>query len=336
MAKKGKILIVDDELGVRESLKFLLKGKYNLFLFDSGKRAISSFSPNFYDMAILDIKMPEINGIELLKELKKLDSELPVIMITGYGTLETAQAAINLGASGYINKPFDRKELEKIVEENIRRRKLREKERLEIAKLERVKRELDAKIRKTYSSTLESLIMAVNAKDAYTSSHSQEVATFALWILEASGEVKGNGDKKEIFRYVVSLHDIGKIGIRESILRKPGPLTSEEWKEIKQHPVIGYEILKPIDFLKDYISIVRNHHEHFDGSGYPDGLKGRKIPFFARVVSIADSFHAMCSDRPYRKSLGKKKALEILKIEKGKQFDPEIADIAIEIFEEKV
>jgi len=331
--KQGKILIVDDELGVRESLKFILKDKYDIFPFDSGKEVISSFSPGTYDLALLDIKMPEMTGIELLKRLKNLDPEIIVIMVTGHGTLETAQAAINLGASGYVSKPFDRHELEKMIEENIQKKKRREEERLKLVSLEEAKKQLDSEVRKAYSATLESLIIAVNAKDSYTSSHSQEVAMLATWILEASGEMRDSGEEKAILRYVASLHDIGKIGIKENILKKPGSLNSQEWEEIKRHPIIGAEILGPIDFLRGYICIVRNHHERFDGTGYPDGLKGEKIPFYARVVSIADAFHAMCSDRPYRKSLLKEKALEILKQEKGKQFDPELVDIAIKALE---
>ncbi|MCD6219732.1 response regulator [Candidatus Calescamantes bacterium] len=333
MKKQGKILIVDDELGVRESLKFILKEKYDIFAFDSGKEAISSFSPGLYDVALLDIKMPEMTGIELLKRLKNIDPEIIVIMITGHGTLETAQAAINLGASGYISKPFDRHDLERMIEENIQKKKKREEDRLKLVELEKAKKQLDDEIRKVYSSTLESLIIAVNVKDSYTSSHSQEVATLTTRILEASGKIKNNGEEKVILHYVASLHDIGKIGIKEDILKKPGSLNLKEWEEIKKHPVIGAEILAPIEFLRDYICIVRNHHERFDGKGYPDGLKAEEIPFYARVISIADAFHAMCSDRPYRKSLGKERALEILQEEKGKQFEPELVDIATKVLE---
>jgi len=332
MEKEGRILIVDDEVGVRESLRYLLRHKYEVYLFSTGEEAVSFCQPGYFDLAILDIKMPGMDGIEVLKRLKRIDPDLPVIMITGYGTLETAQAAINLGASGYISKPFEKVELERVIDEKIRERKRKLEERIRLLQLEEAKKKLDAEVRKAYSSTLESLIKAVNAKDSYTSSHSQEVADLSTKILcGLDGGVKE--EEKQIFHYVVSLHDIGKIGVSEQILRKTTPLTPEEWEEIRKHPIIGAEILAPIDFLRDYINIVRNHHERFDGKGYPDGLKGEAIPLYARIVCIADAYHAMCSDRPYRKSLGKEKALEELLKGAGTQFDPEIVKIAVKILE---
>ncbi len=333
MEKMGNILIVDDELGVRESFRYLLKDKYNLHIFESGEEAISFIKPGSIDVALLDIKMPGLDGLEVLKRLKSIDPDIEVIMITGFGTLESAQQAIKHGASGYICKPFDKCELENLIREKM---SLCQKKREEKRKLEdflRIKKELDETIKRTYSYTLESLLMAINAKDAYTSSHSQEVARYAYAILEGLGFNEMDYQEREIFRYMVSLHDIGKIGVSENILRKKGRLNPQEWAEVKKHPIIGAEIVKPIPFLHKFLPIVLYHHERFDGSGYPEGRKGEEIPYYARIVAIADAYHAMRSDRPYRKAFTKERALEELKKGAGKQFDPQILVIALKILE---
>ena len=335
--KKGKIVIVDDEKSVRDSIKMILKDNYDLSIFTQGEEVLKAFQPDVADVALLDIKMPGMSGLDLLKKLKKIDEDLEVIMITGYGTLASATEAMRNGASAYINKPFNKDELLDVVEEKVKRRIKKKKEKTKLVELKGVKKSLEERTKNFYSSTVGSLLAAINAKDGYISVHSEQVARYALMILEACPFIKLSPEEKNTFRYLASLHDIGKIGIPESILSKEGKLNAKEWRIIKKHPSIGVSIISPImnpvTNLKDYMCIVQDHHEQYNGKGYPKGKKGKEIPLFACILSIADAYHAMRSDRPYRKALSKKEALENLRKERGNQFNPKILDIAIKVLE---
>jgi putative two-component system response regulator len=338
MKKKNKIIIVDDEKSVRESIKMILKDYYDLLVFTQGDEILGKFSEDMADVALLDIKMPGMSGIELLKKLKEMDEDLEIIMITGYGTLDSATEAMRNGASAYINKPFSKDKLIEIIEEKIKRREKNRKKKKKLVELENVKKSLEKKTKDFYSSTVDSLLAAINAKDGYTSVHSEQVARYALLILEACPSfIKLLPEEKDTFRYLVSLHDIGKIGIPESILSKDGKLNAKEWKIIQKHPDIGYSIVSPIlnpmSALKDYMCIIQDHHEKYDGTGYPKGKKEDEIPLFAYIVSIADVYHAMRSDRPYRNALSKKETLKNLIAGRGTHFHPEILDIALKVLE---
>jgi response regulator RpfG family c-di-GMP phosphodiesterase len=282
--------------------------------------------------------MPGMSGIELLKKLKEIDEDLEIIMITGYGTLDSATEAMRNGASAYVNKPFSKDKLIEIIEEKIEKRERSRKKKKKLVDLENVKKSLEQKTKDFYYSTVDSLLAAIDAKDGYTSIHSEQVARYASLILEAcSSFIKLLPEEKDIFRYLVSLHDIGKIGIPESILSKDGKLNTKEWKIIQKHPDIGCSIVSPIlhpmSTLKDYMCIIQDHHEKYDGTGYPKGKKGDEIPLFAYIISIADVYHAMRSDRPYRKALSKKKTLENLIAGRGTHFHPQILDIALKVLE---
>lgn len=332
---RGKVIIVDDEKSVRESMKMILKDEYNISVFSEGAELLSTFQQDMADVALLDIQMPKMTGMELLKKLKEIDEDLEVVMVTGFGTLDSATEAMRCGASGYINKPFSRKELIKIIDERVKRRRKRRRERAQLLKLQNVKKSLEKKAKNFYSSTVDSLLAAVHAKDGYTSVHSEQVAHYALSILEGCNSfIKLNSNEKDTFRYVASLHDIGKIGIPQPILSKKGKLTAKEWQQIKKHPEIGCSIVNPIRELKDYMCIIKHHHEKYDGSGYPEGKKGDEIPLFACIVAIADAYHAMRSERPYRKAMSKKEALKNLKKGKGTHFHPDILDVAIKVLQE--
>ncbi len=338
MKKKNKIVIVDDERSVRESMKMILKDDYDLLFFTRGDEILKEFKEDMADVALLDIKMPGMSGIELLSKLKEIDEDLEIIMITGYGTLDSATQAMRNGASAYVNKPFSKNKLIEIIEEKIKKREKSRKKKKRLVELENVKKSLEDKTKDFYSSTVDSLLAAIHAKDGYTSIHSEQVARYALLILEAcSSFIKLLPEEKDTFRYLVSLHDIGKIGIPESILGKEGKLNAKEWKIIQKHPDIGCAIVSPIlnpmSALKDYMCIIQDHHEKYDGTGYPKGKKGDEIPLFACIISIADVYHAMRSDRPYRKALSKKETLENLKAGRGTHFHPKVLDIALKVLE---
>lgn len=332
--KKGKIVIVDDEKGVRESVKMILKDDYELAVFTQGEEVLEQFRQDMADVALLDIKMPGMNGIELLKKLKEIDEDIEVIMVTGYGTLDSATEAMRCGASGYINKPFDKDGLVKIIEEKVKRRKKRREEKTRLLEMQDIKDSIDKRTKDFYSSTVDSLLAAIHAKDGYVSIHSEQVARYAVLILEACTPlIKVAPDEKNTFSYVASLHDIGKIGIPETILGKEGKLTAQEWKLIKKHPDIGVSIVNPISGLRDYMSIIQDHHEKYNGTGYPNGKKGDEIPLFACIVAVADVYHAMRSDRPYRKAMSKQETLKHLKEERGIHFHPKVLDMAIKALE---
>ncbi len=331
---KGNILIVDDEFGVRESFRMILKDEYNLFIHSEPGEALRTIKKNRIDVALLDIRMPKMNGIELLGEIKKIDHDIQAVIITGYATLDTAVKAMRFGAFDYLTKPFDRNKLEELVKEGIKRRRRRDREKKELKRLEIIKKDVNERLEKIYSSTVESLMVALEAKDSYTSSHSEGVAEYAILILDGLN-LNLSSEFGEIFRYVCTLHDIGKIGVSEQILRKKGKLNKREWEEIKKHPEIGVSILQPIEFLEKFIPMVLYHHEHFDGGGYPEGKKGEDIPLWARVLAVADSYHAMRSDRPYRLAMSEEDALEELKAGAGTQFDPEVVKVAVRVLKKK-
>ncbi|MDD5455286.1 MAG: response regulator [Candidatus Ratteibacteria bacterium] len=339
MKKKNKIIIVDDEKSVRESMEMILKDKYELLIFTRGDEILKEFQEDMADVALVDIKMPGMSGIELLKQFKTMDEDLEIIMITGYGTLNSATEAMRNGASAYVNKPFSKDKLIEIIEEKIKKREKSRKKKKRLVELENVKKSLDERTKGFYSSTVNSLLAAIHAKDGYTSIHSEQVARYALLILDACASfIKLLPEEKDIFRYLVSLHDIGKIGIPETVLGKDRKLNSQEWEIIKKHPEIGVSIVNPIlnpmSALKDYICIIQDHHERYDGTGYPNGKKGDEIPLLACIISIADVYHAMRSNRPYRKALSKKETLKNLRAGRGTHFNPKILDIALKILED--
>ena len=187
---------------------------------------------------------------------------------------------------------------------------------------------LYANMKESYMDTVRALSMAVEAKDRYTEGHSSRVVEYAEKIGTA---MRFTENHLETLKIASLLHDIGKIGIPEAILNKPGRLSDEEYNVIKTHPVIGANIIKDVSNLKSVVNIVKYHHERYDGTGYPEGLKGDAIPIEAAIISVADAYDAMCSDRPYRKAMPKEKAISILKEEKGRQFNPKVVDVFLKI-----
>ncbi len=330
---KEKILIVDDEEGVRELLFDFLRSEG--FICDTagdGEEALDKFKKNGFDLVISDIRMPVMGGLELLKNIKRVDDLTAVIMITAVKDVNVAIEALTMGAYGYVIKPFKLQEvlinveraLEKrrIIIENINYQKNLEKmvekrtEELKLAMQE---------ISLTYEKTLEAFVYALDTRDIETGFHSQKVRLITLELAKKYG-ISGEEELLDIERGAL-IHDIGKIGVPDSILRKPSKLTAEEWEIMKKHPIFGFNIIKGIKKLQNPGKIVLFHHERFDGKGYPFGKKGKEIPIEARIFSVADSLDAMTSDRPYRKAFSYEYAYdEIIKCS-GTQFDPDIVEV---------
>lgn len=476
--EKGRILIVDDDLFVREMLNDILSNicGYNSDVAVDGLEGLQKVRDNPYDIVFTDLAMPNMNGIDFLKEAKKIKPLIPMVMITAYSTLDNAVNAMREGARDFITKPFSLKKVRSIAERVIGETRLlgnivndREQnasvERLnavlfekvqEIAVLQSVSSELDGlytnndiyertvdmttrllmvkeasfgiieggylrikqateisreKVRITGSifekvintrshylakfgepnpyngaplthtflaiplmmnddvfgiltaagklngtaftdddiyialtfakkialrvennalydvfynnliSTLKSLVLSIEARDSYTMHHSERVVSYSLQIAEVMGL---SDDEKSVLSFGGYLHDIGKIGVRDTVLLKPGRLSPEEKSEINQHPLIGYNILKPIKFFPQERDLIFRHHEHFDGSGYPGRLAGKDIPLSARILSVADTYDAMTTCRPYRNALAHQYAIAEIEKLSDIQFDGEV------------
>ncbi len=324
------ILVVDDEEGPRESLRMMLKGDHEVLCAKDGEECLIMVGREKPALILLDVRLPGLDGIEVLQRLKQNHPEIPVIVVSAVGTHKTVIDALKLGAVDFIAKPFDAIQ----IRDTIRRALLHaECDRFlgpntKKNPLPTVEEVLEA----TYLNVIKTLCKILVKKDPYTRQHSQQVTRYALLLGRALGFSE---DELLVLEQVALLHDIGKIGIPDHILKKEGPLTESEWEVMRQHPSIGQEILEHIHVLHLEQNMVRHHHERYDGNGYPSGLKGDEIPIYSRILSIADSFHAMISDRPYRKALPISEAVSELKKNSGTQFDPKLVDLFIQALEDE-
>jgi response regulator RpfG family c-di-GMP phosphodiesterase len=465
-----KVLIVDDEPHICDILeKFLKKKGYDVVRSGDGKDALAVVKNDAVDLVVTDIKMPGMSGVELLQEIRKYNSSIPVLITTGFPTLDTAIEALKLGAYDYLTKPFHLEEIGEKIQRALVQRKLQEENILflKLVSLHEVTKilsstldiaELNAKfldfstrlakadggaliftdangrlsladksgaafkadfwvkqpfvlaakwviehqeplvieggskelpaglkpipadiqsliafplktpsrtigvldlvrqqggepfsnldlelinvlasqasisienvrlyhnIRDNYLKTIRAFALAVEAKDEYTHGHSENVMKFTVMIAK---HLNLPLHEVEQVKYAGLLHDIGKIGVSEFILNKPGKLTPQEFQEIKRHPELGAKIIADVPFLKSLVPLVLHHHEFFGGGGYPGGIAGDAIPFGARILAVSDAFEAMTSDRPYRKSMPQDVAFNILETQRGLQFDPVIVD----------
>ncbi len=330
---KKRVLVIDDELSPRESIRLVLKDRYSVSIATGGVEGLDFMSKNPIDLVVLDIKMPGMDGITALQEIKKNHPETEVVLLTAYASLETAKSAIRLGAFDYLTKPFDKDDVINVVERGLEKKFSGDSLKLEHEKLLNKTVYLEKQISKArqnvsmcYEGTVKALILTIDAKDHYTFDHSEHVARLSLSIAEVLNLPK---NVKNMIEHAAIIHDIGKIGVDENILRKRGPLTAEEFAEIKKHPEIGTTIVKSVPFLEDAIPVILYHHERYDGKGYPEGLKGEKIPINARIVMVADAIDSMMHARPYRDSLPMDKVLSELRDNAGTQFDPAIVDLIL-------
>lgn len=329
--KINKVLIADDENDIRELLgDFLADKGFECFLAKNAFEALEIFRKNpDIDLVMSDIRMPGRSGLDLLGDIKSIEEDVIVIMISAVKDIESAITAMSKGAYDYVSKPFKLAEVGIIIEKAIDKRKLilenREYQRgLEIKVEERTAELKNAlnQLDNTYRTTLEALVTALDMRDEETQGHSMRVLRYSMKLAELMG-IKDSEELK-ILRYGSILHDIGKIGIPDSILKKPSELTENEWEIMKTHPVVGFKILNRIEFLKEASEIVLHHHENYDGSGYPDKLKGEEIPLGARIFAVADTLDAITSRRAYRNALSFRDAVTELKRYSGIRFDPDV------------
>jgi len=341
------ILIVDDDQVIRDLLAEGLSGSgYRCETACNGAESLRKLRVSSFDLVVSDIDMPEMDGVQLLQEIKKTHPDTEIIMLTGVVDVDTAIQSMRLGAYDYLTKPFNLAEVRITVERALEKRRLIQENReyqrtleakvaertAELSRKNREVEELFDRLKSSYQTTLETLATALDTRDTETLGHSLRVASYTVAVARRMGVVEP--ELTDIYRGAL-LHDVGKIGIPDAILRKPDKLTPEEWVEMRKHPEIGYRILQGINFLEMAREIVLSHQETYDGSGYPRGLRGRDIPLGARVFAVVDTLDAMTSDRPYRKALPYEAARnEILRFS-GTQFDPDVVKVFLEIPDEE-
>lgn len=327
-----RCLVVDDDAQVRQAIVRIVEG-HGLATAQagSGREALAVIRrEGEIPLAISDIHMPEMDGVAFLREALRLHPDMAVIMLTGVAEVSTAVECLKLGALDYIAKPVLVEEVRARLDKALEKRQLVLQNRYYQQNLEARVRELDRRNRQSLINGVQMLVHALEAKDAYTSGHSSRVSRYAVKTAVLLGYTD---DRLEHVRLGGELHDIGKIGTREDILNKPGPLTPEEFEHIKAHAPLGERILAP--FLSEspmVLRIVRHHHERQDGRGFPDALGGGDIPHEARIVAVVDAFDAMTTNRAYRPPRTPADAVLELRQCAGSHFDREVVEAFLEAF----
>jgi response regulator RpfG family c-di-GMP phosphodiesterase len=335
-----RLLVVDDDQAVRQIVAEILTDEgYEPSTAASAEDAVALMRTQPFPLVITDVKMPGADGLSFLRQLRAEFPHSAVIMMTGYGQVESAVEALKWGAVDYLTKPIRVNHLSAAVLRALDRRRLVLEHQayqrdLEGAVVEKTRALEQAyqHISETYRITLESLVTALDARECETGSHSQRVVRFSLAIGDRMGIT---GEARDHLARGALLHDIGKIGVPDHILLKPGRLTEEEWVEMRRHPEIGARIISGIDFLAPAADIVLAHQERWDGKGYPHGMAGEAIPLGARIFAVADTIDAITTDRPYRRGRSFSYAREELLRFSGTQFDPGVIKVAAAILDDE-
>lgn len=323
------ILIVDDEEPIRSALKRFLGGKgYEVIVAATAAEALQALGRYKIAGLLLDVRLPDVNGVDLVPKLLELEPNLAIVMLTAVNDAASATLCLQRGAMEYLTKPVDLSDLGSALDRALSRRKgelekakfdhwLKEEVGVRTAEL-RMER---ANLERITIATLETLVNALEAKDPYLRGHSARVADSAAMVASQLGLPD---EQVESIRTAGRLHDIGKIGVREEILSKQGPLTDEEFEHVKRHPLIGSDILAPLVHLGPVIQFVRSHHERWDGKGYPDGLAAEAIPIGARILGAVEIYDALTTSRPYQEKMSPELAVERLRDLVGTMLDPAV------------
>ena len=321
-----KILAVDDEQGIIDSLSiFLKRSGYSFTGITNPEEAIERIKHEHFDLLLLDFIMTPLHGDQVVEEIRKFNKELYILLLTGHKDLAPPLETIKrLDIQGYCEKSDKFDQLLLLIESGIKS----VEQMKEIKSINDKLSDTYKQLEKAYMESIQTLRYTVEAKDTYTRGHSDRVSAISVLIGKELGLSNEDLRRLEIGGL---FHDIGKIGVPDSILQKEGKLSENEYSEIKNHPTIGAHILSTASIFQDILPIVKYHHERYDGKGYPEQLSGEKIPFLARITAIADTFDAMTSRRSYRDSLPIETVISEIEGCKGTQFDPEIATVFINI-----
>ena len=352
MGLLGKILLVCENqaqgAGIKE--KILKLGNYAVFVESGLIAALANFNQQAHNLILIKPPIDKFNLVFLISEFKLIDPDSVIIaLLDARGEAETG-GLIEAGAFDCLISPVNTDKLKLAIDRGIKLRLLLNSNRAVSVKLKETNQALEKQnmllvrriedattnlsrlyedLRSTYLRTIKVLAQAIDARDHYTHSHSENVARY---VIEMAGYMKLPERDIEMLRQACELHDLGKIGIGDNVLLKTSSLTEVEWEQIRKHPVIGAQILEPLTFLNGVVDLVRQHHEHYDGSGYPDGRKGTDILLGARIIHIADAYEAMRSARSYRKKpFFKEEAILEIKRNSGTQFDPKIVDVFLKV-----
>lgn len=337
------ILIVDDEEMNRNLLEVVLtKNEYKLMFAENGQEALDFMRSVKIDLVLMDIMMPVMNGVDAVKAIKNVPQweTVPIIMLTALSDKSSIKEALSAGANDYLTKPFDILELQLRIHNMLKIKQYNDMLKDSTLVLEHIVREktydLECSLKEIKESEFritEVLGRASEYKDNETGQHIKRMGKLSRLLASHLGF---RDEELEKIEYAAMMHDVGKIGIPDNILKKPGKLTTEEFEIMKDHTIIGYDILAPysVPLLKTAAIIALSHHEKYDGSGYPKGLKGEEIPLIGRIVAVADVFDALMSPRPYKPPFSLAQTKEILQEGKGNHFDPYIVDLFFEKIDE--
>lgn len=325
-----RVLLVDDELEITEILADLLADNYTCSRAATAEQALERLAESEFELVISDITMPGMSGLEMIPDVKRISPFTVVVMISGMQTVESAIGALRLGAFDYLMKPFDLRQVEAVVKRALEHHDLivakqryeNHLEELVEQRTAELDRALDS-LEDAYRATLRALTTALETRDSETHGHSERVVSYSLRLGREYGLQR---EEMKALEFGSLLHDIGKIGVPDSILRKPSKLTEEEWVRMREHPLHGQQILRGIEFLQGAARVVAQHHEKWDGTGYPLGLRAQDIDVCARIFSVADAFDAITSDRVYRRGKSYEAAAQELDDWAGKQFDPKVVE----------
>src|SRR5712691_4922136 len=322
MAGPVQILVVDDEEPIRNALKkFLMQQQYEVYAAGTGDDALQQLRRHRIALMLCDIRMPGTSGVDLVPQAIEIEPELAILMLTAVNDATSAALCMQRGAMDYLTKPIELADLGRAVQRALRRREmllenrhlnqwLKEEVTTRTAELHRERQKLE----RISVATLEALVNALEAKDPYMRGHSARVADLSATLAAQLG--LGDEDVEHV-RVAARLHDVGKIGTREAVLNKQGALTPEEFEHVKQHVVIGSQILAPLPHLEHIIAMVRSHHERWDGTGYPDGLRGEQIPLAARILGAAKVYDALSTSRAYQEKLSPEQAIQRMAVLSG-------------------
>jgi putative nucleotidyltransferase with HDIG domain len=329
LSARCAITVVDDEPMAQDVLiRAATSWRFGCQAAGSAEQALALLEENLTPIVVTDLRMPGRGGLWLVREIRRRWPEVGIIVLTAGAEAEAGDECLEAGAHHYFYKPIKLDEFRHVLETTWRMYTEDPEKSHRRAALERAVRKQTRRVRKTFLSAITSLARTVEERDAYTAGHSRRVCTYAL---ELAKEIGLDGKRRRLLRQAAQLHDIGKVAVPDAILNKPGRLTEEEMEAVRRHPATGERILQPVVRNREVLAAIRGHHERIDGGGYPDGLRGERIPLLARLITVPDCFDALTTSRAYRSAMPLEEALAILRRGANAHFDAGLVNAFLRI-----